>query len=74
MRRPTGFTPCERKGPEGTCTDPPIGAVTDVSGAIWAGAQIRPLYVTRPVGHAEVLKNVRNGCLTWLGYLSEEEG
>jgi hypothetical protein len=45
-----------------------------VSGAIWAGAQIRPLYVTRPVGHAEVLKNVRNGCLTWLGYLSEEEG
>ena len=54
--------------------DPPIGAVTDVPDAIRAGAQIRPLCVTQSSGHAEVLKNVRNGCLTRPEYVSEEEG
>lgn len=54
--------------------DPPIGAVTDVPDAIRAGAQIRPLCVTQSSGHAEVLKNVRNGCLTRPEHVSEEEG
>jgi hypothetical protein len=45
-----------------------------VSDAIRAGAQIRPLCVTQSSGHAEVLKNVRNGCLTRPDYVFEEEG